>query len=127
MPTGTRWSSYYSSLKQLQDKQEYLKNMASKFPYGTDDRVISTKPFITNEEVRKIIRDTGECGFWRQLENVTNVLKLYSIAPIIMESRRATLADVVFMWAKLHRGTAAAAASTGGIGSGGISGGIGGE
>ena len=105
IPTPTRWSSYYNSLKQLQDKQEHLENMAGKFPYSSDGHLLSTKPFITNEEVREIIRDTGsKCGFWRQLENVTNTLELYSIAPIIMESRHATLADAVFMWAKLHRG-----------------------
>jgi hypothetical protein len=54
-----------------------------------------------NQNVSDIIRDT-DGTFWKQLHAVTNIIKPYSFAPIILESHTATLADAVFVWAQLQ-------------------------
>ncbi len=91
IPTDTRWCSYYDTLKQLLDVQEHLEHMVDDF-YLLETYNVH---IITNENVRKIICD--KAGFWTPLADVATILEVYSIAPIVLEGRHATLADAVFV------------------------------
>ena len=116
IPTLTRWNSFYKSLSQLREREIDLKRLAANNDDdGYDDyddhngHVDNNNvgnnnvrgEFKINSNVSDIINDVSDT-FWKQLHAITNIIKPFSYAPIILESHTATLADAVFIWAQLQ-------------------------
>ncbi|CAG8711336.1 14867_t:CDS:1, partial [Cetraspora pellucida] len=87
LPTFTRWNSFFVSLQQVQNKEQYLKDMAYEMESRLDKAIIS------------ILKDNI---FWHHLRIIVRILETYSLIPIILESRQATYADTVYFWAKMQ-------------------------
>ncbi|CAG8696968.1 12741_t:CDS:1, partial [Cetraspora pellucida] len=87
LPTFTRWNSFFVSLQQIQNKEQYLKDMAYEMESRLDKNIIT------------ILKDNI---FWHHLRNIVRILEIYSLIPIILESRQATFADTVYLWARMQ-------------------------
>ncbi|CAG8752371.1 1375_t:CDS:2 [Racocetra persica] len=77
-------NSFFVSLQQVQNNEQYLKDTAYEMGSRLDKYIIS------------ILKDNV---FWNHLQNIIHILELYSHIPIILESQHATLADVLYLWA----------------------------
>ncbi|KAF0482075.1 hypothetical protein F8M41_023496 [Gigaspora margarita] len=83
--TFTRWNPFFSSLQQLQSKEQYLKGIA----YEMESRIDKSNILILKNN-----------EFWNHLRIIIHTLKPYSLTSIILKSQHATLADAVHLWAR---------------------------
>ncbi|CAG8443863.1 11423_t:CDS:2 [Scutellospora calospora] len=56
-----------------------------------------------NNTFREIISILKNDTFWSQLEMIIQILELYSLVPIILESQYATIADAVYLWCRMQK------------------------
>lgn len=54
---------------------------------------------IINNSISHIIDDKK---FWKALSSITPILKYFSALPVMLESKYATIADIVHLWAKMQ-------------------------
>ncbi|CAG8566537.1 19105_t:CDS:2 [Gigaspora margarita] len=74
------------SLQQVQNKEQYLKDIAYEIKSYLDKAIIS------------ILKDNI---FWHHLRIIVHILETYLLIPIILESHQATYTNTVYFWARI--------------------------